>query len=236
MRVIKCKQGTAEWLNARRGKITASRIADVMDFLKKGGEGASRRNYRIELMAERLTGRSEDHYVTPEMAWGSEYESRARAAYEVSAGVMVDQVGFVLHPIFDYAGASPDSLVGEDGGLEIKCPKTSTHLKWMMAGEVPEEHQGQMYWNMLCCEREWWDFVSYDPRLPRGLQIFTKRLERDEARINQIEEAVVAFNGEVEDALKPLQALVVKEPMPEVDTRSSLEQLNEMLDRMEMIP
>jgi hypothetical protein len=149
---------------------------------------------------------------------------------------MVDQVGFVLHPIFDYAGASPDSLVGEDGGLEIKCPKTSTHLKWMMAGEVPEEHQGQMYWNMLCCEREWWDFVSYDPRLPRGLQIFTKRLERDEARINQIEEAVVAFNGEVEDALKPLQALVVKEPMPEVDTRSSLEQLNEMLDRMEMIP
>jgi putative phage-type endonuclease len=236
MRVIKCKQDTAEWLDARRGKVTASRIADVMDFLKKGGEGASRRNYRIELMAERLTGRSEDHYVSPEMAWGSEYESRARAAYEVSTGVMVDQVGFVLHPIFDYAGASPDSLVGEDGGLEIKCPKTSTHLKWMMAGEVPEEHQGQMYWNMLCCEREWWDFVSYDPRLPRGLQIFTKRLERDEACINQIEEAVVAFNSEVEAALKPLQTLVISEPMPKVDTRSSLEQLNEMLDRMEMIP
>jgi len=236
MRVIKCKQGTAEWLDARRGKITASRIADVMDFLKKGGEGASRRNYRIELMAERLTGRSEDHYVTPEMAWGSEYESRARAAYEVATDVMVDQIGFALHPTFDFAGASPDSLVGTDGGLEIKCPKTSTHLKWMMADAVPEEHQGQMFWNMLCCEREWWDFVSYDPRLPKGLQIFTKRLERDDVQIAKIEEAVAAFNDEVEVALKPLQERVIPEPTPVVDTRSEREQLNELMDRMELVP
>lgn len=234
MRVIKCKQGSAEWLNARRGKITASRIADVMDVLKKGGEGASRRKYRIELMAERLTGRSEDHYISPEMMWGSEYEGMARAAYEVANDVMVDQVGFVLHPTLDFTGASPDSLVGKDGGLEIKCPKTSTHLKWMMAGWVPEEHEGQMFWNMLCCDRDWWDFVSYDPRLPKGLQVFTQRLMRDEEEIAKIQDAVVAFNEEVEASLTPLRALVIPEPTPIVDTRSAYEQAMDAVG--ELIP
>lgn len=236
MRIVECEQGTAQWLDIRRGKITASRIADVLAVLKKGGEGADRRNYRIEQIAERLSGRSEDHYVSPEMEWGSELEPIARSAYEIATESMVDTVGFVLHPVFDYAGASPDGLVGTDGGLELKCPKTTTHIKWLMAGTVPEEHQAQCLWNMACCERSWWDFMSYDPRLPEGMKVFIVRMERDESRIEAIESLVARFNDEVEAAIDQLGGRPKPRPVAPVDTRSELEQLNEMLDKMEMIP
>lgn len=236
MRVIKCQQGSAEWLDVRRGKITASRIADVMDRLKKGGEGASRRNYRTELLAERLSGWSEDHYVSPEMEWGNEYEKHARAAYEIANDVMVDRVGFVLHPVFDFAGSSPDGLVDTDGYVEFKCPKTTTHLKWMQAGVVPEEHQDQCLFNMRCEERSWADFVSYDPRLPDGLKIFIARMERDDKRIAEIESEVIQFNEEVEFAVAQLRKKVVERPAPPVDTRSDFDQLMAMMDAQELVP
>jgi putative phage-type endonuclease len=239
MRIVKCQQGTAEWLKARCGKITASRVADVLATLKKGGEGADRRNYRIELLAERLSGRTEDHYVSPEMAWGSEFEPIARTAYEIATGEMVDTVGFLLHPIFDFAGGSPDGLVGEDGGIELKCPKTTTHIKWMSGGGVPEEHQAQCLWNMACAERSWWDFISYDPRLPDGLKIFIVRMERDESRIKLIEDEVSRFNDEVEEAASGLRKRVTvapPAPPPVVDTRSDFDQLMAMMDDQELIP
>lgn len=236
MRVIPCEQGTAEWLEIRQGKITASRIADVMDYLKKGGEGASRRNYRQELLAERLSGRSEDHYVSAEMAWGSEFEPIARSAYEIGTESMVDTVGFVLHPTFDFAGASPDGLVNDDGLIEIKCGKTTTHLRWMQAGVVPEEHQLQILWNLACTERQWADFVSFDPRLPDGLKIFIARMDRDDARIDQIESEVASFNGEVEQAIAALSGRIIHPPAPPVDTRSDFDQLMEMIDAQELVP
>lgn len=236
MRVVNCQQGSAQWLDVRRGKITASRIADVMDRLKKGGEGASRRNYRTELLAERLSGRSEEHYVSPEMDWGSEFEPHARAAYEIANDVMVDTVGFILHSKMDFAGASPDGLVGSDGGLEIKCPKTTTHLKWLQAGTVPEEHQAQCLWNMACAERSWWDFMSYDPRMPEGLRIFIVRMDRDEARISEIEHEVERFNEEVEFTVSRLRKKVIERPVPPVDTRSDFDQLMAMIDAQEMTP
>jgi putative phage-type endonuclease len=233
MRIIDCEQGSAQWLEARRGKITASRIGDVLDRLKKGGEGAFRRNYRIGLLAERLSGRTEEHYVSPEMVWGKELEDEARAAYEIEAGNMVEQVGFVLHPTFDYAGASPDGLIGNDGGLEIKCPKTSTHIKWMLEGGVPEEHQAQCLWNMLCCDRAWWYFASYDPRLPDGLKLSVVRMERDDKRIAEIEAEVTQFNCEVNEVMNQLMGRIKVKP---VDTRTPLEQLNALMDQMEMVP
>jgi putative phage-type endonuclease len=236
MREIVCDQGSAQWLEIRRGKITASRIADVMDFLKKGGEGASRRNYRTELLAERLSGRSEEHYVSPEMEWGSEFEPHARAAYEIANDVMVDQVGFILHPTFDYAGSSPDGLVGTDGYVEFKCPKTTTHLKWMMAGIVPPEHQEQCLWNMLCADRQWADFVSYDPRLPDGLKISAVRMQRDDERIAAIEAEVARFNDEVEAVRTQLSERIIKRPAPPIDTRTPLEQLEALMDAQELIP
>lgn len=236
MREIVCEQGTAQWLEARRGKITASRIAEVMDFLKKGGEGASRRNYRTELLAERLSGRGEDHYVSPEMEWGTEFEPQARAAYEIANDVMVDRVGFVLHPVFDFAGSSPDGLVGNDGYVEFKCPKTTTHLKWMQAGGVPEEHQEQCLFNMRCEERAWADFVSYDPRLPEGLRIFVARMDRDEERIVRIDEEVQRFQNEVETIRLEFSKHIIVRPAPAVDTRSDFDQLMAMIDAQEMVP
>lgn len=208
MRVLDCKQGTAEWLDVRRGKITASRICDVMDKLKKGGEGAARRGYRTELIAERLSGLTEEHYTSNEMMHGTEFEPFARAAYEIGTGADVDQVGFVLHDRMDFAGASPDGIVGPDGAIEIKCPKTTTHIKWVLAGGVPEEHQDQCLWVMACTGAKWIDFISFDPRLPEGLRIFMVRMPRDEERIARIEAEVEKFDAEVNASVSELSGRV----------------------------
>lgn len=243
MRVIKCEQNTAEWLEIRRGKITASRICDVMAVLtraskngKAGEPAAARIKYGIEIMSERLTGRVGDHYVTPEMEWGHDQEPFARTAYEIACKVITEQVGFILHPTLDFAGSSPDSLVGKSGGLEIKCPKSETHIKWLMADEVPEEHRDQMQTNMLCGEREWWDFMSYDPRQPEGLRAFIKRLQRDNERIALIEENIIGLNDEVEAAIAKLSPRIIRRPAAPIDTRPAFEQCMEMVDRMELIP
>jgi putative phage-type endonuclease len=243
MRVIKCEQNTAEWLEIRRGKITASRICDVMAVLTRkskngvaGEPAAARIKYRTELMAERTTGRVPDHFVTPAMAWGHEYEGRARDAYEIAAGVMVEKVGFILHPTLDFAGASPDSLVGNNGGLEIKCPLMTTHLEWMEAGVVPEEHRDQMQFNMLCAEREWWDFMSFDPRQQEGGKVFVRRLERDEKRIAEIEEQVVSLHADVDRVIEAMGLSVYSPPARVVDTRSDYDQLMAMIDQQEMVP
>jgi putative phage-type endonuclease len=211
MRTIDCIQGSAEWLQARAGKITASRIADVLAVLKKGGEGADRRNYRFELLAERLTGRAEEHYISKDMEYGTEWEPYARTAYELERGAMVDTLGFALHPTLDYAGASPDGLVGLDGMIEIKCPRATTHLKWMLAGAVPEEHEPQLSFGMLCCERQWCDFISYCPDMPDGLKLFIVRVERNDERLAQIEQEVIRFNGELKAILDTLTPRIVPE-------------------------
>jgi YqaJ-like viral recombinase domain len=173
-------------------------MCDLMATLKRGGEAASRRDYRAELIAERLTGKTEDRYRSKEMQFGIEQEPFARTAYEIRTESMVDQAGFIFHPRLDFSGASPDGLIGQDGGLELKCPKTTTHLAYMATGAVPEEYQHQMLWNMACAEREWWDFASYDPRLPEKLRIFIVRMPRDEARIVEIEREVLKLNSEIQ--------------------------------------
>jgi putative phage-type endonuclease len=203
MKVIDFPQGSQEWLSARAGKVTASRICDVMAKIKSG-EAAARRDYRAQIIAEILTGRpQEDGFINDEMRWGNEQEPFARAAYEVSAGVLVDKVGLVLHPRIDRAAASPDGLAG-DGLVEIKCPKTATHLQYLLAGEVPSKYQPQMLWQMACTERDWCDFVSFDPRLPQTLQLFHVRFRRDESRIKDMEAEVIAFLAEVDATLDRL--------------------------------
>jgi YqaJ-like viral recombinase domain len=132
------------------------------------------------------------------MQFGTEQEPFARTAYEIKTKNTVDQVGFIFHPRLDFTGASPDGLIEQDGGLELKCPKTTTHLAYMMAGTVPEEYQDQILWNMACAEREGWDFASYDPRLPEKIRLFIVRMPRDEARIGEIEREVLKLNSEVQ--------------------------------------
>lgn len=244
MRIIPCEQGTAEWLDVRCGKITASRICDVMAVLvkaskngKAGDAAGTAIGYSIELIAERMSGRTAEHYVSPEMKWGRVMEEAARTEYEMEYGVLAQTVGFILHPTEDFTGASPDSLIGDDGGIEIKCPKTETHIRWRMEGIVPKEHRDQMHWNMACAERSWWDFVSYDPRIP-GLELFVVRMQRDDQRIAEIEQRVAKFNSTVEEMIAELSKFMKKLPAKAVfiDTRTDLEQLYAMIDAQELTP
>lgn len=246
MRVINAPQGSAAWLESRVGRITASRMADVMAKPKRGDkELACKRDYRMELVCERLTGRAAEHYVSRDMDWGTEQEPFARAAYDGFCDTMVDEVGLVLHPTMDYAGASPDALVGDDGYLEIKCPKTATHIEWRLADTVPEEYEPQMMWGLACTGRDWADFVSFDPRLPQGLRFFVKRLMRDEVRIAEMETAVSQFHAEVEfmcmqlgskSEWKPIMPGQCESEMVSVGNFSIPRDLSDMLDSAELIP
>ena len=204
MKTIDYPQGTPEWLQARAGKVTASRINDVMAKIKTG-ESAARKDYKAQIVAEILTGTPQENgFKSAEMQWGNDQEPFARAAYEIKTGSMVDQVGLVLHPSIERGAASPDGLVGLDGLVEIKCPKTATHLQYLVDGKVPTHYQPQMLWQMACTGRDWCDFVSFDPRLPDHLQLFIRRFNRDQKRIDEIESEVRAFLAEVDAILAAL--------------------------------
>jgi hypothetical protein len=207
------EQGSDEWAHARCGNVTASRAADVVATIKSG-EAAVRRNYRTEIICEILTGEPYPRYKSPEMQWGIDQEPFARAAYEIDRNVMVDVCGFVLHPEVDRFGASPDGLVPDEGMIQIKCPNTSTHISWMLAGTVPLEHMPQMIAEMSCTGREWCDFVSYDPRLPEHLRLFVRRFARDNSFIGAMEREVRKFNKEIDDVLASLPA--APQPIAEI--------------------
>jgi hypothetical protein len=216
------EQGTDEWAQARCGLVTASRSADVIAMLKNGkGEKSERAAYRSELICEILTGVPYPRFVSKEMQWGIDQEPFARAAYELQQNVLVETCGFILHPGIDRFGASPDGLVGDDGLIQIKCPNTSTHLGWMLAGTVPVEHMAQMLGEMSCTQRAWVDFVSYDPRLPLHLQLFVRRFVRDPKLIAVLEKEVEHFNAEIDGQIAALpqkpQGIVL--PLPTL-TRS----------------
>ena len=202
MPVINCAQLSAEWFDEHIGRVSASRMNAVLAVLKRGGEAAIRYNYKMEKVAEICTGKVAEHYVSEAMSFGTENEPFARAAYEIERDVDVAQVGLFVHGRIDRFAASPDGVIGSDGLLECKCPNTTTHLGWMLADVVPEEYEPQMLAQLACAgqQRKWVDFVSYDPRLPKHMQLFIKRFPRDEARIAEMEQAVEAFLGEV-DAL-----------------------------------
>jgi len=206
MIILDLEQGTPEWKAARAGKVTASKIADVMAKVQKG-EAAIRKNYRAQIVAEILTGKPQDDvYTNAAMQWGTDNEPLARAAYETANGVMVDQVGLVIHPSIDRGASSPDGLVDPNGLVEIKCPNTATHLEYLLAKAVPSQYQPQMLWQMACCGADWCDFVSYDPRLPEDLQLFVKRFNRDSERIEAMEAEVNLFLSEVDATIKALRS------------------------------
>lgn len=203
--LIDCEQGSPDWLAMRVGRVTGSRVCDVMATLKKGGDSAARRNYKAEIVCEMLTGLTAEHFVTPAMQWGIENEVFARNAYELEHDATVEPVGFAIHPRMPRFGASPDGLVGDDGLIEIKCPNTATHIDYILGGEVPEAYQPQMLAEMACTGRAWCDFVSFDSRLPKRLKLFVRRFNRDEARIAAMESEVAKFLAEVDETLERLK-------------------------------
>lgn len=201
------EQRSPEWFAKRLGKVTASRINDVLATLKNGNEAATRRAYRFQLALERLTGKQEQGFSSAAMQWGTDCEPLAVAAYEAQTGCIVTAAEFEQHPAIPMAGASPDGLIGASGLLEIKCPNSATHFEWMLAGQVPAEHQNQMLWQMACTGRAWCDFVSYDPRMPEYAALFIKRLERDDVRIEVITKGVSALLDEVQQLCSQIESM-----------------------------
>ena len=201
------EQRTEDWFQARLGKVTASRVADVIAKTKTG-YSASRENYMAQLVVERLTNTQAESFTNAAMQWGTDQEPFARAAYELKMGVMVDETGLVDHPTIPMAGASPDGLVGEDGLVEIKCPNTATHIDTLLTQTVPAKYITQMQFQMACTGRQWCDFVSFDPRMPQKAQIFIKRVLRDDSFIKEIESEVKKFLAEVSDKVDQLNKLI----------------------------
>lgn len=202
---VELEQGTAAWKQARLGKVTASRIVDVVAKTKTGW-GASRANYMAELVAQRLTGQHVEGFVNAAMQHGTDTEPLARAAYEERTGAFVEQVGLIEHPRIPMTAASPDGLVDDDGMLEIKCPNTATHIETLLGEEIERKYILQMQWQMACADRTWCDFVSFDNRMPASMQIHVQRVERDDLLIASIEKDVAQFLLELSVKVRDLQA------------------------------
>lgn len=204
-------QGSDEWRAARMGKVTASNIAAVMAEGRSGKPSATRANYIAQLVSERLTGTPYETFTSAAMQHGTETEDQARAVYTMNTGAMVQQVGFIQHPRIAGAGASPDGLIGDFGGLEIKCPNTATHIATLRGASIDGGYMKQVQFNMACTGREWWDFVSFDPRLPDEMQMHVRRIARDELAIFDIEAAVVELLFEVDKITMELRSTYMKE-------------------------
>lgn len=198
------EQGSPEWMAQRLGKLTASRVSDMMARTKSGW-GASRANYAAQLVAERLTGVSPESFTNAAMQWGTEHEPLARAAYEFRTDATVVLAGFVEHPTVPMSGASPDGFVGDDGMVEIKCPNTATHIDTLLSGTIPDKYVMQMTWQMACTGRQWCDFVSFDPRLPENMSLFVKRLARNGEEIEKLENEALLFLNDVEATVRALR-------------------------------
>lgn len=196
MRIINCVQGEPEWFAARCGVVSASRFAAVMATIKTG-EAAERRNYRTDLVVERLTGKPLETFTTKAMQQGIEREPLARLAYEARTGNLVEEVGFCRHDVL-LAGASPDGLIDEDGGLEIKCPERSAHLRYLQQDMEPPEYTWQIQGGMWITGRVWWDFVSFNPDFPEHLQLIVRRIKRNEEAINKLAAEITKFLAEVD--------------------------------------
>lgn len=201
-------QGSSEWLAARCGRVTASRVADVVARTKTGW-GASRATYMAELLVERMTGQPAPAYVSPAMQHGTDCEPYARAEYVSRFGVEVYEIGLVPHPEIPMAAASPDGLVGDDGLVEFKCPTTATHLETLLGASPPDRYIVQVQWQLACTDREWADLCSYDPRVPEPMRLHVQRIKRDPSRILSLEHEVGVFLAELdakEAALRELYA------------------------------
>ena len=191
------EQGSAAWLFERVGYCTASRFKDVIGKTKAGKPTAGRETYLMELVVERITGQPQDHFTSSAMQWGTDQEQPSRMAYEAATGRMVEETGFIKHPTLPMVGGSPDGLIGDDGGWESKSPYNSAvHIYTLIEG-MPPEHEAQIQGLMWITGRKWWDFQSFDPRLPAPLNRYVKRVERNDIFIKQLEAEVIAFNAEV---------------------------------------
>ena len=200
------EQQSQEWFEARLGKVTASRVSDVLSTIKSG-ESASRRNYKMQLVTERLTNKKTESYMNQAMQDGIEREPMAREIYEKLKEVKVDEVGFVQHPAIEMAGASPDGLVGDDGIIEIKCPLETTHTTNLLEKKLPSKYKPQVQFQLAATGRKWCDFISYNPNFEPRLQLIVIRVERDDEYIEKIEFEILKFLAEIELMINKLKEI-----------------------------
>ncbi|EBT2374512.1 YqaJ viral recombinase family protein [Salmonella enterica] len=196
------EQRSPEWFAARCGKVTASRLYDVMPRTKSG-YAASRQNYMAELICQRLTGKPEEGFTNAAMMRGTELEPVAREMYALNEfDAVISEVGLIDHPTIAGFAASPDGIVNDDGLIEIKCPNTWTHLQTLKTGVPKYQYLLQMHAQMMCTGRKWCDFVSFDDRLPPELAYFKTRINFDEVLAEEIEQEVVKFLTELETEIQ----------------------------------
>jgi len=198
------QQGTEEWRLARCGSLGASQLSEALAKTKSGW-GASRENIKSLMIIERLTGLPVDTYESPAMSWGKAKEEEARTAYSFVTGQEVIEVGLYKHPTIIGSHASPDGLVGDDGCIEIKCPNSATHIETLKSNRIANKYLMQMHWQMICADRQWCDFVSFDPRMPDHLMLYVQRVERDAEMQEYLETEVAQFLAEVEADVNELQ-------------------------------
>ena len=196
------QQGSEEWLRIRCGRVTASRVHDIVATTKSGGHTAGRKNYLAELVIERLTGQPAPSYQSAAMEYGIATEPEARFSYALQTGAEVAEVGFVPHPTIAMAGCSPDGLVDEDGLVEIKCPNTATMIEVLLGGKIDPAYASQCHFQMACTGRQWCDLVTYDSRLPAGMRMHIFRIHRDDkiiAKLNlEVEQFLIDLDGTVD--------------------------------------
>jgi len=197
--MIDVLQGSPEWIACRLGKVTSSRISDIMSKGKSGAPSASRKNYMFQLLLERLTGEMAEHYVSAEMQRGIDKEQDAAEAYEIATYLVVEKCGFFESPSGLMEGSSPDRLINDHGLIEIKNPNTATHIETIISGEIKKDYIYQMQHQMYCSERDWCDFVSYDDRCPANLRLFVKRVDRDKIMISEIMAEVKLFLSDLDE-------------------------------------
>lgn len=202
------EQRSEQWFAARCGSLGASQIADAISKSKDGKAfGSTSANLRAKLVVERITGIQEDGFKTAAIQHGIDSEEAARLAYEAHTGAFVTEVGLYKHPAIEGTHASPDGLVGDDGLIEIKCPNSATHIDTLKTEKVPTKYLYQMQWQMRCTDRQWCDYVSFDPRLPENLRLFVKRIPRDDALLAKLEAEVMLFLKGVDDDVATLQSM-----------------------------
>jgi len=256
MRDICKSQETQQWFDVRVGKVTASCIADAIKFVDKGSKkrgdkrresSAVRNAYISELAWGMITRVPVEHFVNRAMDLGRQFEKMARAEYgfRFAPDEEIKRTGFVLHPTMDFLGCSPDGLL-EDGGVELKVPQMPKHKYLLETGDISEAWVLQCYCNMLCCEKEWWDFASYMPAdeqfgheamgLPTEFRMFRKRFYRDEAA-----EAIFKYMEDgaqqaIEDAIKKVQHLQRMYPSKGAPESNLNRQLRESMEALDADP
>jgi len=203
------EQGSEAWKLLKVGKVSASRMADLLAKTNSGAS-ASRAKYMAQLLCERMTGQPTEFFTTAAMQRGTEIEPIARAAYEAENLTSVEQIAWVEHPTIPMAGCSPDGFVGEHGLIEIKCKEIHNHLDSILNDRIDPDHQAQMMWQMCVTGRQWCDYVCFDDRAPEGLQLFVKRLHRDEEKIKQMEDEVRTFLKDLESMIQKLNEIKEK--------------------------